>query len=444
MLTRRNFLKMSLLPFLYGRRGRIIQSDIKGLVIGAGMAGVTVARSLHQAGVDITVLEARDRVGGRIWTDRSLGTPVDMGASWIHGTSGNPITDLAQGIDLYRTNYENVRVFTENGSAVGESALITLGGELEFFLEAAEELSEELDDDISLAAALRVFTEGESLTPLQQWGVVTGIEHDYAATLDQLSLFYSDSGEDFDGDDALFPGGYDQIINLLTANLNIQHNQVVRVIEYESDGVRVTTDTDVFEADGAVITLPLGVLQSGQVEFSPPLPDWKQNAINRLSMGRLNKIAMRFPSTFWQADADFIGYASETRGEFPIFMNVNRFADAPVLMSLVSGDFSKSLEDQTDDQIMSQIMSVLRRIYGTSIPDPEAFLISRWGKDPFAFGSYSHIPVGASPEDHEALAEPVGDTLFFAGEATNADYASTVHGAHLSGLREATRILDLL
>ena len=442
MISRRKFLGMSLAPFAMGLAGQA-QSDVKGLVIGSGIAGVTVARALSEAGIDITVLEARGRTGGRIWTDRSLGFAVDMGASWIHGTEGNPITGISRGIDKFITSSDNVRVFGANGAEIGDNALGTLSGELEYFYEVAEELAYEFDNDVSIGEAVRRILEGDSLTPLQNWGLSTGIELDYAASLDQLSFFYSGSDNGFDGDEALFPGGYDQVIDLLAIDLDIRLNQVVRSVEYSSNGVRVTTDTDIFEADGVVITLPLGVLKSGNVQFSPPLPEWKQKAINNLGMGRLNKIALQFPSSFWQSDADFIGYVSDVRGEFPSFLNLNRFTDSPALMGFVAGEFGQSLEGMTDEEIQSRAMIVLRRIYGSSIPDPTGLVISRWGQDPYALGSYSHIAVGATPDDYDAMAEPVGDRVFFAGEATHSRYPATVHGAYLSGIREAERILDL-
>ena len=446
MLSRRQFLKFSLTPFLYGLIGQAqsrAQSNIKGIVIGGGIAGLTVARALTQAGMDITVLEARDRTGGRIWTDRSFGQAVDMGASWIHGTDGNPITELARNIDTFATSAENTYVLGANGAEVSDSALETLSEELELFMEAAEELAEELDADIPLSDAVRIILEGEPVTPLRNWGLVTEIELDSAASLDRLSLFYTGADDEFDGDEVVFPGGYDQIVDLLAADLDIRLNQIVRIVEYASDGVRVTTDTDVFEADGVVVTLPLGVLKAGRVQFSPSLPNWKQNAINRLDMGRLNKIALRFPSVFWQPDADFIGYVSETRGEFPTFLNQNRFSDIPMLMSFVGGDFARALENLSDEETQARVMNVLRRIYGASSPDPNGLLISRWGQDPFALGSYSYLPVGATPDDYNALAEPIADRVFFAGEATNSRYPATVHGAYLSGLREAERILNL-
>jgi monoamine oxidase len=96
-----------------------------------------------------------------------------------------------------------------------------------------------------------------------------------------------------------------------------------------------------------------------------------------------------------------------------------------------------------DKEIVAEAMATLRRIYGEAIPDPAAWLITRWAADPFAGGSYSYTPVGADSEDYEQMAAPVGDRLFFAGEATHREHSATVHGAFLSGLREAQRIRNL-
>ncbi|RMF80740.1 MAG: FAD-dependent oxidoreductase [Chloroflexi bacterium] len=449
-MNRRHFLRMSLAASLSGLlMGHVSHTrrrqGIKGLIIGAGIAGITAARALQNAGFDITVLEARERIGGRIWTNRSLGIPVDLGASWIQGVNNNPITELtnAFGIETFRTNFDAIDVYRPDGSRASNAELSQLENEFEEFLELAEELAEALDDDISIGRAVRIITEGEPVSPAQRWALATLIELDYAASIDDLSLFYVDSGDDFGGDSRLFPGGYDQIVDELAKGLDIRLNQPVRLIEYGDFGVRVTTDSDVFEGEGALITLPLGVLKSRRVTFAPPLPDFKQAAINRLQMGRLNKVALRFPQQFWPNDPHFISYISQRAGEFPQFMNARRFSNANLLIGFVAGRFSAALEGMPDEQVVAQAMQVLRTIFDNTIPDPDGVLVSRWGHDPFAGGSYAFIPVGATPRDLDALAEPVNETLFFAGEATNRRFAATVHGAYLSGLREAERIIAL-
>ncbi len=201
------------------------------------------------------------------------------------------------------------------------------------------------------------------------------------------------------------------------------------------------TDSEHFLADAVVITLPLGVLKSAAVIFSPPLPKSKLTAINRLGMGVLNKVVLKFPQAFWSQDYDIIGYASEKDKDFSVFLNLNRYISVPVLVALTGGSFARSLEALSEVEIEKRVMKVLRRMYGDGIPAPEVVIATRWVSDSFACGSYSNMPVNAKASDRDTLAAPVENRLFFAGEATSQQYPSTVHGAYLSGLREAERIL---
>jgi monoamine oxidase len=180
-----------------------------------------------------------------------------------------------------------------------------------------------------------------------------------------------------------------------------------------------------------VITLPLGVLQAGAVAFDPPLPERKQRAIQRLGMGDLEKTWLRFPEVFWD-EVEFIGYAGDRVGEWASWLNASAYLNEPVLMGFNFGRFGRELAAQPDAAVLSGASETLRSLYGP-FPRPDGWLQTRWAADPFALGSYSYLPVGSSPDDRAALAEPVGGRLFFAGEATALDFPSTVHGALMSG-----------
>lgn len=219
----------------------------------------------------------------------------------------------------------------------------------------------------------------------------------------------------------------------------VRLGEIVRRIEARADGVRVETDRGVYEAGRAIVTLPLGVLKKGSVTFSPPLPADKQGAIDRLAMGALNKIGLVFPHAFWPAEPHFLGYMSEARGEIPVILNLHHFTGRPALIAFLTGRFSARTANVPDDEVQARIMEILRSMFGDSIPEPTGMIRTHWERDPFAFGSYAHIPVGAEPRDMDLLAEPVG-RVHFAGEATHRMHGGTVHGAMLSGLREAKRI----
>jgi monoamine oxidase len=269
------------------------------------------------------------------------------------------------------------------------------------------------------------------------------MEHDYAADVADLSLFAWDQGEEFDGADVLFPGGYDQIAQTLAAGLDIRLGHPVQSIAYGAQGAGVETSVGHFSAEKVVITLPLGVLQKGVVAFDPVLPEAKQDAIDSLGMGVLNKLYLRFPRIFWPQEADMLGYISPVKGAWMETLNIAHYTGAPVLLCFNAATYGRAIEKLSDDEIVAEAMQHLRTIFGPNVPDPTGHLVTRWASDPYAFGSYSYLRPGTDGDTRDALAAPVDDRLFFAGEATNRDYAATVHGAYLSGLRAAQEIIGL-
>ena len=452
MTRRRQFLKTALLaalhPMLQGRRTSAFTQGEHVLVVGAGMSGLAAARELRAHGYTVTVLEGRERTGGRVWTNRDLGFPIDMGASWIQGTDGNPLTEIAEhnGVQVHATDTDSVRLWGPEGEPVPDDELEEAFGEFEELADGLEELADDLEDeDISIEEATELLLADEELSHEEEialsWFASAFLVLASGAEPSEHSLAYLGSDEGFGGGDVLFPHGYHQLIEAVGRGTEVELGTKVSHIDYGGSKVRVETNRGDFEGDRVVVTLPLGVLQSGAVKFSPELPQDKVSAGSRLRMGLLDKVVLRFPEVFWPDDRDYMAYASETHGEFPVILNAHRFTGQPVLMAFVGGDFGRALELESDEAIAEHTVEILSRIMGERVPDPVNGIASRWASDPFAGGSYSFIPVGASPADFDALAAPVGDRLFFAGEATIKEYYATVHGAYLSGVREARRII---
>ena len=416
------------------------------LIIGGGIAGLAAAKQLREAGHDVILLEARDRLGGRIWTDRSAGIAVDMGAQWIHGIRRNPIHDLAQqlGLEIVETDYDNSKEYDVDGSADPLSDTQydrwtdTMAEYLDQYLESAPDATvQELIDDAASAGDLDFLNLRQ-----RDFLVNTEIEHEFAADAKELSVRSVDEGRELRGGDAIFAGGYDPIIASLANGLDARLDTVVSRIEYGGFGVRVRTNRGVFRGDRAVITLPLGVLKSGDVSFRPRLPRNKRVAISRLGMGVLNKISLAFSRAFWDTDPHLIGYLSSPKGHFAEWLNVFRHTGQPLLLAFNAGAYGAAIENSSDRQILDEAMETLRILYGTEVPAPDAVLISRWGSDPYAYGSYSYLPPGARPGHRRRLRKPVRGRLFFAGEATSIRYPATTHGAYLSGLRAAEQIIN--
>lgn len=409
---------------------------------------MSAAQTLKKWGYRVTILEARSRIGGRVWTSRKWQeSPLDMGASWIHGVSGNPIAELAKenGIKTVETDYDNHWIYKANGDELTNA-------EYNLF-EEYEELIEKIianainkyDKDVSLKEVLDAAYTEEAPSAAEQQIVLyllnTIIEHEYAADISEFSLFALDEGDEFGGEDVIFPQGYDQIIDLLSAGLDIRLNEVVTRVDYGSSGVSIQTDTGTYEADRALITVPLGVLQRGEIQFSPTLPNAKQDAINHLGMGLLDKLYLKFPSIFWDKGAGMLGYLGDT-GEWAEWLNIAHYTDEPILLGFNAGTFARTVERWSDEQIVESAMNTLRNIYGNNIPSPLDYQITRWADDPFAWGAYSFLKPGTDSDTLDTLAAPVDGKLFFAGEATSSDYQATVHGAYLSGIRAAEEIWD--
>lgn len=419
------------------------------LVLGAGIAGLAAARALRRAGHDVVVLEARNRVGGRIWTsDQWADAPLDLGASWIHGLTDNPITDLAQQAAARTavTEAENAVTYWTDGRPLSAAQAERVSS-LETTIADALAAAQEGDDDLSVQAAVQQAITDADLTDedrrIAAFILNSTIEQEYGGSAEETSALWYDDSEQFAGDDALFLDGYRAVIDLLAQDTPIWLNQVVRRVQWDADGgVAVTTDQEEHRGDCVVVTLPLGVLQSGAVAFTPALPPHKQAALSALRMGVLNKCYLRFPAVFWPPEYDWLQYIPEQRGEWAEWVSLARPTGKPILLGFNAADMGRAMEAWDDATIVAGAMRTLRTIFSSVVPQPEAYQITRWNADPFARGSYSFNALGATPQMRDDLAQSVAGRLFFAGEATSRQYFGTVHGAYLSGLRAAEEVLE--
>ena len=472
-MKRRNFLKAgfsvlgaSALPACGSRQTPTTTNSLDILVIGAGIAGLAAARELQAKGHTVMVLEARDRIGGRLWTNSVLGVPLDLGASWIHGITNNPITTLADTIGAARaaTSYDSSILFDSDGQEISAARQARLD-ELQTAVMKAIEVGESAPADATLYDTIWNGTQAASMSAEDQQllrfimsgtletefgGSVSGIGLGNArkVTVGDLSTYWHDTSANplnISGGDVVFALGYSQIAEHLAKNLNIKLGEKVLSVDYSAADIVVKTDKGEYTADRVVISVPLGVLKAGHISFTPSLPGTHQDAINKIKMGVLNKLYLKFDSDFWSATSNYdwiesIPAVTDPAQRWTEWVNLKRPLGKPILLGFSAADAAVELETLSDQAIVDDAMNRLKSIYGNAIPTPSGYLRTNWSKDPFTLGSYSFNALGMGEKTREQLALPVNEQLYFAGEATSQDDWGTVHGAYTSGLRAARQI----
>ncbi|MCB0112708.1 MAG: NAD(P)/FAD-dependent oxidoreductase [Caldilineaceae bacterium] len=429
------------------------------IVIGAGMAGLAAACTLQEAGYDVKILEGRDRLGGRTYTEHSLGVSNDLGAAWIHGPLANPMTTFAKRFDVGTayTDFDNrfgnsTIAFDADGSQL-DTAQFTTG--MRFFNGAYDRLFtsvlyERPSRDVrSMADLYRSGLPGVGeLSEVERkgfyYGSVVRVQYGDAADLHEIDWRLSNRYVKLPGGDLILPGGgFGRIVAGLADGLTIETDTVVESIAYGEDGVRVRTNRGEERADHVIVTVPLGVLKAGRIAFFPALPAEKQAAIQRIGYGHYEKLALKFPRCFWPTEPHRLNYLPGTQPElFTSWVNVAHYSGEPILVAMHAGSRARHINRWPDDKYIAEAMIVLRKIFGADVPDPVAYVRTEWETDPFALGSYSYSAVGGYPEDRPTLAAPVAERVHFAGEATHPRYFGTVHGAWETGVRAAREIMS--
>lgn len=432
------------------------------IIIGAGTAGLAAARELRADGQQVLILEASDRIGGRVFSVNPWGATVELGASWIHGVNDNPIGDLAKALNLTlvstRYNHKSLNcqfydldLRESSGDKIDDRTMFELKKLVSRFMWYVNILGKDpANQHLSMLDALHTFVEKNPVPEELKRPFVhmarTMIIFEDAAELDQISVIetgtYSDHGAS--GDDVILINGYKQIIAHLAQNLHILLNEKVTTVNYQSDGVTVGTSAGKqFSADYVISTVPLGVLQKGVIAFNPPLPKEKIEAINELEMGVMNKIYLFFPCSFWETSDEWLSYIPEDPHEGILyFLNLKTQMHQPILLAFIVGSFAKEFEDKTDQESVDYVMNVLGKMYGDKTVQPTSSIITRWGKNPFSYGSFSLMSLRTNPNAYELMSKPVGNRLFFAGEAATTTEQGTVYAAYMSGIETAKQVME--
>jgi hypothetical protein len=404
---------------------------------------------------------------------------------WIHdGVPGNPLYDLAVSLNSSlspQQDYFSAATFTVDNQPIagGSNRDALFEGWLTDVISRIDTLRTDPATNVSsldmpISQIYDDYLKNNNISAQQQLTTNLMAHTSYQVLLnanmtDLSTLRYGDA-KTLPAIDVLLENGFDSLTNILKMEptpLDIRYNTTVTAIDYSGDNVTVTTANGVeYTGKYVVTTQSLGCLKKKENLniFQPALPDEKLQAISAMGMGVLDKVVLVFDTPFWN-DTDFISREMpDLSGEWSIFLNNNRTLGIPALVALNAADTARAIEEKTDEEILGEVMAVLRAMYGSNsttdattakispsspsnttasnIPEPTEYYVTRWAKDPWSCGSYSYFAVGNEKNITAVLAEPVG-RLLFAGEATS-EHPATVLGAHSSGLREGKRVAKLL
>jgi polyamine oxidase len=432
------------------------------VVVGAGISGLTVASALTRAGVECVVLEARDRIGGRLHTVDLAGSPVDLGGSWIHMPDGNPMSAFARQVGVPCRSADPVPEMAGFDCAEGRrlsdaEAKAVLGLYEEVFPDATARLAARLGPEASAADGIEAFVAGSGLAPgparRARQMLYGAIEAESADLAERQSLRWMWNELEYEGNyfGDVPDGGYRRLVTAMAAGVDVRLGVPVTEVAVSAGGVRVqAADGRSEEGSHVVVTVPLGVLKRQALRFSPALPPDRLAAIGRLGFGRFEKVALRFEEPFWRtAGFPHLVIFPRDPGEWIVWvMGLDAFGAGPVLVFFVfHSDANRIMGTSRDgtsagqDAAVRWALGLLGEAIGAPCPEPVEVAVTSWGTDPYTSGAYSHIPPEASPADADLLGEPVGGRLLFAGEHTQSARLAYADGALTSGIREAKRLL---
>jgi monoamine oxidase len=413
------------------------------IVVGAGIAGLAAGKKLRDKGFTVTVLEAQATVGGRIKTNRTLNFPFDEGASWIHGASNNPLTPIADiaAAKTFFTDENNVKVFDVNGLAHNDTIL---DGEYQAFQTVLNTIRNKGNANESFETIFKAQYPQYVNNRIWKYMLSSDLEFDIGGDISEISSIDFDDDDVFAGNDLYITNGFDRIVNYLAQTLFVKPNEPVSSINYSGDKVKVTTKVADYEADYIIVTVPLGVLKNNTIAFTPALSNEKTQAITRVKMGVVNKFLIGWDLAFWDSKEQYLGYTPETKGKFNYFLNTRKIdINSKALITFAYGNYAKLTETMSDQAVIDEIMVHMKAIYGNNTPNPTTFLRTKWGSNPYSYGSYSFASNLSRSSDFDILAKEVNNKIFFAGEHTSKQYRGTAHGAYLSGEKAADKIIAL-
>ncbi len=332
------------------------------VVIGAGIAGVTAARGLSDRGFDVRVIEARDRTGGRIDTRRPAGWPIPIegGASWVHAADSSDLADRLSAVKVVTKPFAyDVAVLGSNGDRVEQDEVTAPARQA---VERALAWADKQDADVSLAAAIRGSGEDQRVEPAALRAFLNAeIATEYGAPIGQISAWNA-LDEGVDGDDLIVLGGYGGLVDSAAEGLRIELSRaIVNVAWTEAEVVLADAAGMTITADRVVITVPIGVLRTTAITFTPSLPDAHRRAIDGLQMGLLDKVWLRFEQPFWRVTTETWTRIPPTLGASPYteWYNFEPLTGQPVLLGLIGGEAAFEWAKRSDAEVIDAAMETL-------------------------------------------------------------------------------------
>lgn len=477
-----------------------VEKSCRVLIIGAGISGLGAAQKLQENGItDFLVLEATDRIGGRIKTmKRTAGRynyVLELGAGWIHGITGNPVFQIAKQNKLLvqpkghklKTDPRLVTCEKQYRSTDGQEVPRAIYEPVHrayrrALCEADEIYAKGLPQDIKKDMGLGDFLYKSVMKEIDEpckdkrklmeevlrsrlifETTISGC-HD----MNEVSLANIGSYSELNGGHVVLPNGYESVINVVKAKIPKEHiltNHPVIRIEYDmldDNKCKVYCQNGrTFKAEFVILTASVGFLKENAADlFHPSLSSEKLKAIENIGFGTVDRIYAEFENLNFIPEShvgelyltkrkEQVTNETEWHGKLFTFY-VQNTPRANILTTWISGHQAEMMEQASEDEIKCAIKTVLQKYLGVEVPVPRNIIKTTWHSNPYFRGSYSYVKVGASVRDIQILAEPVVNKssqkpiLLFAGEATEQNFYSTTHGALLSGQREADRILTFM
>lgn len=419
----------------FGLARTAMADDADVVIIGAGAAGIGAARALAAAGKRYVLIEARERAGGRLWTNTDLGQPFDGGAAYIHFAEKNPWSGIATelGVDPkggYRLWSGSIAY--RNGAALTAEEAANRWAGMRKVADAYDDVEDRYD--VSLAQALRDLSQDVRDLGRIQAQMAAGEDPEYVSAADWNRLE--------SGGNRLVPGGYGTLAAKAAEPLGVRFGVRATEVNWSGQLVAVTTDKGVIRARKAIVTVPVGVLKAGHIKFTPSLPAEQRQALDGMRMGALSKIALRFrDERFGFTPHQFLAEV----GEPSRAMTFEAWPqETDLVVATFGGSYARSLAREGEAAAVDHALERFVKIAGSGARKAfDGGKLVGWSEDRFALGSYAVILPGRL-RARDALARPIGDKVWIAGEATAGVYAMTAGGAYIAGRDAAKAIAQKL